>query len=169
MKVPQQLVFLGFAYELVWTDKDGRKKITLFKLQTSLAVKAKNVYGLFSNSTGTTIFALPLKSLDIQNTNRKSTKGARLFEAWSDYDTDLSFRFDLPDSQASLKKIGKLEKVEYTSDKLERPGDSKGRFSLYTHKFKMPLDLWADRDWSPRVFGAKKGSKKIVTSRGLVG
>jgi hypothetical protein len=169
MKVPRKLVFLGFAYELVWADRALGQKITLFKLQTSLNVRAKNVYGLFSNSTGAAIFVLPVKGLKIQNSRQKAHRGQALFERWSDYRVDLVFRFDIPDSAVSLKKIGQLEKIEYTSDKLERSGDDKGDFSLYTHKYKTPLHLYADRENRPRVFGAKLNAKKIVTSRGLIG
>jgi len=165
MRVPATLVFLGFAYELLWRDMHNREKISLFKLQTSLEVRAKHVYGLFSNGPGTAIYSLPLRALALQETRRRSP----LFRRWADYDTDIEFRFNLPDSQARLERAGKLDKVEYTSDKLERPGDQKGRFRLYTHKFRTPLDLYTDRANNPRVFGAQLGTKRLVTSRGLVG
>lgn len=165
MKVPAKLVFLGFAYEWLWRNPQNQERISLFKLQTSLNVRAQNVYGLFSNGPGTAIFALPIRSLDLQESSARS----RLFERWADYYTDLQMRFNVPDSQTTLKKNGMLDKVEYTSDKLERAGDQKGRFRLYTHKFKRPLNLYTDREKNPRAFGARIGSKRIVTGRGLVG
>lgn len=170
MKVIKNLVFLGFAYELIWQKgEDRRSKITLFKLQTSLSSGGKNIYGLFSNSQGTSIYVLPFKDVIIEPYKAGAAKARALSNRWTGYDADIALKLNIPDSSTTLKKIGTLEKIEYTSDKLERSRDTKGRFSLYTHKFKTPLHLYADREKNPRVFGAKLGAKKIVTSRGLVG
>jgi len=167
MRVPKNVVFLGFLYELVWRTKSLSPKITLVKLQTSLNVRAKDVYGLFSNEAGTAIYALPLKSPTYTDATR--WRGAKLATRWNGYEPDLNIHFNIPDSATDLKRVGTLEKIEYTSDKLERPGDQKGHFSLYTHKYKTPLHLYADRERNPRVFGARLNGKRIVTSRGLVG
>lgn len=168
MRVPQKLTFLGFLYEMVWRTPGGAPKITLVKLQTSLNVRARDVYGLFSNGSGTMIYMLPLKTLDY--TERTGKNGEqRLSKIWNGYEADLNLIFTIPNTATTLKRVGILEKIEYTSDKLERTGDRKGDFSLYTHRYKTPLHLYADRELNPRAFCAKLNSKRIVTSRGLVG
>lgn len=170
MKVPKNIVFLGFAYELVWRNLKLNERITLFKLKYSLDTpRSGNVAGLFSNSAGTALYVLPYKGVDIENIEDVPGHAAALSKRWAGYDADILMRLNVPSSATSLKKVGQLEKIEYTSDKLERSGDTKGRFSLYTHKYKKPIDLYADRVKNPRAFGAKLGTKKIVTSRGLIG
>lgn len=168
MRVPKSLVFLGFLHELLWSTPRGDPRVTLVKLQTSLNVRARDVYGLFSNGPGTVIYILPLTSPDFTESPSRLA-GRKLSNQWNGYEADLEIRFDIPDGAATLKRLGTLEKIEYTSDKLERTGDRKGDFSLYTHRYKTPLHLYADRERNPRVFGAKLNSKRIVTSRGLVG
>lgn len=171
MNVVKNIVFLGFAYELVWREatKHARRRVTLFKLYTSMDSGAKNVRGLFSNPAGTAIFILPFQNVDIDNLGTRSSGARALSKRWAGYSADLALRLNIPDSATALKEVGELEKIEYTSDKLDRPGDVRGNFSLYTHNYKTPLHLYADREKNPRVFGAKLNSKKIVTARGLVG
>lgn len=170
MKVISSLIFLGFAYELVWFNIDLNPRVTLFKLKYSLNTpKAGKVAGLFCNSAGTALYVLPYKNVGIENIENTNGRAGALSASWAGYESDILLRLSLPNRAAVLKKIGQLEKIEYTSDKLDRAGDRKGHFSLYTHKYKRPLDLYADRAQNPRVFGAKLGAKKIVTSRGLIG
>lgn len=171
MKVVKNIVFLGFAYELVWREatKHARRRVTLFKLHTQMDSGSKGVRGLFSNPAGTAIFILPFQNVDIDNLASRSSSARSMSKRWTGYTADLALRLKIPDSATDLMEIGELEKVEYTSDKLDRPGDRQGNFSLYTHNYKTPLRLYADRLKGPRVFGAKLNSKKIVTARGLVG
>lgn len=171
MNVVKNIVFLGFAYELVWREatKHARQRLTIFKLYRRLDSGGKAVRGLFSNPTGTAIYILPFKDVDIEELGAGGGGARALSKRWTGYTADLALRIAIPDSAAKLIEIGELEKIEYTSDKLDRWGDAMGNFSLYTHNFKSPLRLYADRKKNPRVYGAKLGTKRIVTGRGLVG
>lgn len=168
MIVPKKLVFLGFPYEIVWETLDQKDRIKLFKLKTEMTTGAGG-FGLYSNAAKTTIFFLPWRRVAIDEINADASGGHKLSRDWSGYPADIAIRFHLVDAARNLRNIGTLKKVEYTSDKLEKIGDYKGKFSLYTHHYKTPLNLYADRQRNPRAYGASLRGKRIVTSRGLIG
>lgn len=169
MIVPKKLVFLGFAYEMVWQKPPGADLIKLFKLKTKMQTGGGG-FGLYSNASRTAIFFLPWRQVSIDEIERGGGSGAyRLSRDWSGYPADIAIRFHIPDGARNLSKIGVLKAVDYTSDKLEKIGDYKGKYSLYTHRYKTPLNLYADRSNSPRAYGASLRGKRIVTSRGLIG
>ncbi len=171
MKVLKSLVFLGFAYEIVWRESTRyqRERITMFPLNTEMRFTKMGVYGLFSNGPGTKIFFLPLDRVNVESGALASAELERMSKRWSHYAPGMTLRINIPDRAVDLEPIGRLYSTEYTSDKIDRPGDRQGRFSLYSHRFKRPIDLYADRKTKPRVWAAQSGARRIVTSGGLVG
>jgi hypothetical protein len=169
MKVPSKLVFLGYTYEVNIEKADGQIVLMTYQLVTKLGQRtSRTPHCLCCDPAGKTLIIAPMRNFKIKKARGGQSAGHRLFGRWADYDADLSVSFTIPDSSTTLHKAGKLYRMEYTSDKIDRDRDQKGRFNVYVHRFKKPLDFYADSATSPRVWAAKS-NRKIVTARGLIG
>lgn len=172
MRVPSKLVFLGFAYEIVWRDPQGKTILNTYQLKQNLSTRPqqRTPHAMLTNAKGTALFVTPWKGVDVEELRgAQQNKFERMFEHWAQYEADLKMRFKIPRRAEQLKRIGQLLSVSYTSDKMETATDDKGRFNIYIHKFKKPPRFFANSRAKPLVWGAKKERGRIVTSRGLIG
>jgi len=160
-------VVLGFVKEIVWTD-DDHEHVIRWPNKTSYRSSNKAAV-LVCNKHRNALYVLPWERSKRRNLSSTKRKQKAVYSLWSGLQPDCEYQLWYPPRQETLFLVGRIQKIDYTSDKLTEPGDRPGDWHLYTHDFERPPKFYAARAKTPRVFGVldEKG-RKLVSSRGII-
>jgi len=171
VKVGKQLTLLGFVSEMTFEGKDGNQFIARFPTKRSWSPKCRAGTTAIAASSGRkAIFLIPWDCRKVTEKEKQIKGKSALYSTWSGYEVDRVFKLHIPKGSEDLSRLGKVIKIEYTSDKWERRGDSPGKFHLYRHIYRRPQTLFVDRVDNPRTWAIKSGQgQTLVSARGLIG
>lgn len=93
---------------------------------------------------------------------RRAQKQKQLVKSWNSW--DVSNAWEIPILNKTMCGSGRITRIEYTSDKFDRPTDKRGRFHLYRHDFVnvVPFSVSVDED----MFKFKH--PRLLSSRGII-
>lgn len=128
-----QNVYTALGFVTAIRYKQGREEweLTFDKQKSWSRTNKKAVYVMLAKSTKE-ILLIPWRPTKV-NVPKGSAKQKRLVKAWSNWEIENAFR--IPTTKTKLKRVGKITRIEYTSDKFERRGDKREEFHLYRHDF----------------------------------
>ena len=115
------LVYLGVVEKLTI---DGKKPIVM---------EGANM--MFSNQAQNTLYILPTSAVKKVDGVIDDESAERLFKQWHNYNADnTDLELDFPSTE-EIVHVGTANQIFYISDKVMRPGDTKGKNNYYKHDF----------------------------------
>lgn len=156
---------LGFVAEIEFSSDDS-DYLVRFPQKKSWSIKGKRSTVLLALSKRELIM-IPWRARSVK-VSRYHKGAGKIYQLWSGYDIDRAFSLTIPKKKTDLDLLGRITRIEYTSDKLERRGDHQGKFHLYRHDFLKPPLIFANNNKNPSYW-AIRSNKTLVTSLGLVG
>lgn len=150
LKIPSELVILGRVRDFVWNDEEDKIAKYNGRLILCASQDGNVIYGLpWSDHS----YRMPLDT--------SKTKFSKLYRTWSDFDPDAAFSLSVNQSDITLFRCGKADRLIYSSKKWT------GRDTLYEHTWK---SAYAYRSKSGKTVAiARTDGNRIVRSVGLVG
>jgi hypothetical protein len=168
--VQTNLVFLGFARRILFSDVSKSYENVSWKQTLGLSTQTDaRRAGLFCAPDSMRLFIVPwVKPVISDCEPGKAPQLENTAEKWAHYRSDKKIELYFPANVKTLKRAGRLEEIEYSSDKFDTETDS-GKWNLYLHTYREPPDLFVNCPIKPYIWGvADSKGRKLVSYRGLV-